>query len=74
MFVVASVEVAGRLASVEVAVRRWRFGAKKRLSVVVGVLYQNCGGKRVDWQRSADRGKKMVGRMWPSSPNCCREL
>ena len=45
----ASVEVGGRLASVEVAVRHWRSGAKKELFVVVGVLYQSCGGKRVDW-------------------------
>ena len=53
----ASVEVAGRLASVEVAVRHLRFGARTGLFVVVGVLCRSCGGKRVDWQRSVDREK-----------------
>ena len=37
---------------------RWRRGVEKRLSVVVGVFYQTCGGKRVDWLRVVDHGKR----------------
>ena len=53
----ASVEVAGRM-MVSVGKGHWRLGAKKGLFVVVGVLHQSCGGKRVDWLRFVDHGKR----------------